>query len=168
MNNWNQLKPQSRIWIYGANRPFHEHEAVNIETYLNKFCATWAAHGAKLLCGFKLVYNQFIIIAVDEESAAASGCSIDKSIEIIEQIDSKLNLDLFNRFRSYEVVSESPLSIIPLTVEEVKSKIEKGELNQFSKMINMQGFYLRDITPDITQPLSNTWLQKYLPKTMNQ
>jgi hypothetical protein len=161
MNNWNNLKPESKLWIYGANRPFEPNDAKQIEQILDQFCETWAAHGTKLNCGFNLLYNRFILIAVDEESAAASGCSIDKAVEIVRQIDERFSLDLFNRLRSFEV-DQVKNTVSALTIEEVQEGLATGEIDEDTRIVNMQALQLGHLIPNFTLPLSHTWLRKYL------
>jgi hypothetical protein len=164
MNNWNQLKPESKLWIYGAQRELSEQENNQINLLLDQFCDTWAAHGAKLDCGFNILHNRLILIAVDEESAAASGCSIDKSVEIVKDIDAQFNLDLFNRMRSYHVIKVPQTKITSYEASEINQLLGSGELDQDSRMVNMQALILSEIAPNFTRALSETWLKKYLNK----
>ena len=162
MNNWNSLKPESKLWIYGANREITKLDLEEINRTLDNFCETWGSHGSKLNCGYNVLYNRFICIAVDEESAAASGCSIDKSVGIVKQIDEKYNLDLFNRLRSYLVEDSGTTTITPISADHVTDAFVNELINEDSRMVNMQAATLQDLMPDFTIPLKKTWLKKYL------
>ena len=91
------LTGNGRIWIYVANRPLTPAESSIIEERLSVFCKNWAAHGNQLTAEFAIFYNQLLVLGVDEEIEAASGCSIDQTSAIFRQIDNEMNLDLFNR-----------------------------------------------------------------------
>ena len=91
------LQGNGRIWIYVANRKLTAIEIADTKAKLAVFCESWAAHGNQLKADFDVFHNQLLVLGVDEQVEAASGCSIDKSTAIFQQIDSELQLDLFNR-----------------------------------------------------------------------
>ncbi len=162
MNNWNHLKPESKLWMYGAQKVLSDIEQKQIRSILDHFCENWAAHGAKLNCGFNILYDRFIMIAVDEESAAASGCSIDKSVDVIKQIDTEFDLDLFNRLRCFHIEALPKTAITAYLSSEISELIREGVLDEYSKMVYMQATNLQDLTPNFTRDLKDTWLKKYL------
>src|SRR6185295_14012622 len=88
---------QSRIWIYLSNRVFTEAEVSELNQLLEQFCIQWTAHGSNLKAGGEVLHHRFIILMVDETAAGASGCSIDKSIHFIQQIEKQFSVNLFNR-----------------------------------------------------------------------
>lgn len=167
MNNWNYLKSESKLWIYGSARTFNSQEIKQMTLMLDQFCDTWAAHGAKLNCGFNILFDRFILLAVDEESAAASGCSIDKSVEIIKRIDEQFQFDLFNRLRSYHA-DQVTNRISVLSQDDVQHQIQTGELDGNSRIVNMQALRLADLLPNFSIPLKETWLRKYLNSTAHR
>lgn len=91
------LSPESKIWIYQSNRKFSDAEFTELENELIDFLNQWAAHGTSLECSYQLKYNRFIIIAVDQENQIATGCSIDKSVQFIQQMEQKYNVDLLDK-----------------------------------------------------------------------
>jgi len=103
---FDKLQGNGRIWVYVANRPLSPSEQSDISSNLNDFCHSWAAHGNQLLAEFHIVYNQLLVLAVDEDVEAASGCSIDKATASFKAIDTKYNLDLFNRMNLTFVVND--------------------------------------------------------------
>ncbi len=94
---FNQLPSDSRIWIYQSDRPFTLEEEIKITSLLTPFTESWTAHSKDLAAGFVVLYHRFIILGIDEKMAMASGCSIDKSVHIILQVENELNLSLTNR-----------------------------------------------------------------------
>jgi len=91
------LPEESRIWIYQSNRKFSDEEMTTIESDLEAFLATWEAHGTSLEASYVTKYNRFIIIAVNQEVQAPTGCSIDKSVEFIQQLEKKYSVDLLDK-----------------------------------------------------------------------
>jgi hypothetical protein len=107
------LPEESKIWIYQSNRKFSDDEFDAIETDLKVFIETWAAHGTSLEASYLLKYNRFIILSVNQEVQQATGCSIDKSVEFIQSLEKKYEVDLLDKmnvtFKLGEHVAHKPL-----------------------------------------------------------
>ena len=95
--DFNTLPEESKIWIYQSNRKFSDEEFSAIETALKSFLENWQAHGTGLESSYELKYNRFIIIAVDQEVQASTGCSIDASVEFIQSLEKKYQVDLLDK-----------------------------------------------------------------------
>ena len=93
-----KISENSRVWIYQSDRILSSEEVKQIQEKLDVFTSQWLAHGHELLALAEIRYNQFIIISVDEQQVGATGCSIDKSVNLMKQIEQELNINLFNRF----------------------------------------------------------------------
>ena len=91
------LPDESRIWIYQSSRKFSEDEVADIEKNLLEFVTNWAAHGTSLEASFQIKYNRFIILAVNQEVQQPTGCSIDKSVEFIQNLEQKYEVDLLDK-----------------------------------------------------------------------
>lgn len=94
-----QLSNDSKVWVYQSDRPFTNNEKSFLSDQLNEFIASWAAHGSKLKADAIVINDYFIVLAVDENLASASGCSIDSSVKFIKSIGQHLNIDFFNRLK---------------------------------------------------------------------
>lgn len=91
------LPEESKIWIYQSSRKFSEDEVSDIEKDLVEFIENWAAHGTSLEASYQMKYNRFIILAVNQEVQQATGCSIDKSVEFIQKLEQKYEVDLLDK-----------------------------------------------------------------------
>ncbi|WP_310381320.1 ABC transporter ATPase [Flavobacterium sp.] len=91
------LPEESKIWIYQSNRKFSDDEFSEIETALQSFLESWAAHGTSLESSYLLKYNRFIILAVNQDVQAATGCSIDASVLFIQGLEQKYSVDLLDK-----------------------------------------------------------------------
>ncbi|MEL1243010.1 ABC transporter ATPase [Flavobacterium sp. DGU11] len=107
------LPEESRIWIYQSNRKFSDEEIAEIESALKHFLENWEAHGAGLEASYQIKYNRFIIIAVNQDTQAATGCSIDASVQFIQSIEQKYGVDLLDKmnvtFKNGEHIAYKPL-----------------------------------------------------------
>ena len=91
------LPLESRVWIYQSSRKFSDEEISEIENDLREFLTNWSAHGAALESSFQIKYNRFIIIAVNQEVQANTGCSIDASVMFIQTLEQKYDVDLLDK-----------------------------------------------------------------------
>lgn len=93
------FSPESRVWVYTANRSLTDAESSAAQRSLDAFVRQWTAHDQALQAKAEVFQNQFVILVVDETRAGASGCSIDKSVHFLEALGQQLNVDLFERMR---------------------------------------------------------------------
>ena len=91
------LPEESKIWIYQSNRKFSDDEITEIEKSLEAFINNWSAHGTSLEASVVTKYNRFIILAVNQETTAATGCSIDASVQLIQELEKKYTVDLLDK-----------------------------------------------------------------------
>ncbi len=129
-----EFHPESKVWIYTANRVLNQNEQVFIEKELNIFTKNWAAHGSGLKAEGIIEHNRFIVLAVDETTVGASGCSIDSSVKFIKAIGEELNIDFFDRLN---LVIEKDGEFKRSHISDLK---ENADWNVFNPMItNLKG-----------------------------
>ncbi|MBK8341498.1 MAG: hypothetical protein IPK99_16640 [Flavobacteriales bacterium] len=88
------MPAHARVWVYKTARDLGQAEQKMIREHGALFTTTWAAHGAALDACVDVLEDRFVVVAVDEVQALASGCSIDKSVGFIKQLEMDLNLML--------------------------------------------------------------------------
>jgi len=97
LTDFNTLPETSRIWIYQADRSFTSDELEEIQSEMDAFLKDWTAHGSNLKAGYEIRYKRFIVIALDQSQAAASGCSIDASVHFIQNLEKKYDVQLLDK-----------------------------------------------------------------------
>ncbi|HNQ00626.1 MAG TPA: ABC transporter ATPase, partial [Bacteroidia bacterium] len=114
----------------------------------------WTAHDKALKAGFEIRYNRFIILSIDEKQAAATGCSIDKSVHFIQKLEQELNISLMNRmlfaYKEGDKVKVSNRS-------EFEERIEKGLINSETIVFNNLVQSIADMEMNWEVPLKNSW-----------
>lgn len=98
-----ELPGNSRVWIYSADRELSGTEKVYVKEKLKEFVDGWGAHGKELMAAADILFDRFIVLAVDEQKVRASGCSIDSSVRFIKELGGELSVDFFNRLKLYIV-----------------------------------------------------------------
>lgn len=88
-----------RIWIYQADRILSQEESTQISAELVAFADQWKVHGKPLSASAELRDNLFVILKVDEDIAAASGCSVDSSVRFLKGLEERYAVQLFDRMQ---------------------------------------------------------------------
>ncbi len=97
MTNYEILPDSTRVWIYQAKAPFSEAISKEIQQRLTQFATNWISHNNQLRSYASIYHHQFIVLMVDESQAGASGCSIDKSVHFLQQLQQHYSVALFDR-----------------------------------------------------------------------
>lgn len=154
---FDQLQGNGRVWIYVAQRALDQAELANINQRMTAFLGEWSAHGAKLHAGFEIYMDQVLILAVDENFEAASGCSIDTSVDQFRQIDQEFQLDLFNRLKIPFVQNEM---IELYQMQSIGQAVQNGMLKANDLLIDTTISNLTELRTALTKPLNQSWLAK--------
>lgn len=144
--DFDKISQNARIWVYQANRQLTDNEANTVENYLNPAVNQWVAHGASLLASAKVLYNRFVIIALDENQNEASGCSIDASTRWFKELGEALNVDFFDRSQAYLENGE----IKTFSVFQSKKAVESGLISADTVIFN-------NITLSTLSDLASKW-----------
>lgn len=148
----------SRIWIYPSNRKFSDDEVVEITTLLKSFIEEWSAHGASLEASFEIRYNRFIILAVNQEVQAATGCSIDASVQFIQQLEKKYEVDLLDKmnvtFKNGEFIAHK--SLIDFK-KMAKEKAVSGATIVFNNLVNT----IDELNDSWEIPAQDSWHSRF-------
>lgn len=75
--DFSALPDHGRLWVFPASRRLSPDEASRLVQDTDAFLDSWAAHGAPLRSGRELRDDQFLLVGVDDDTEAPSGCSID-------------------------------------------------------------------------------------------
>lgn len=93
---FDRLPSDARLWIFAAERPLTSEESRKVLAETDAFIDQWTAHGMPLTAGRELRHQRFVLVAVDERAAGASGCSIDALVRRMQHLERELGLELVN------------------------------------------------------------------------
>ena len=148
------ISEHSRVWIYQANRPLTTQEVEQIQQKLNGFTSQWLAHGHELLAFAEVRYNQFIILSVDEQQAGATGCSIDKSVKLMLELEKEFNINLFDRF---QLAYRDGEKINTCNRAEFEELLRTGSLNSETIVFNNLISTRKALETNWQIPMKNSW-----------
>ena len=157
--DFKNMPDDSRIWIYQSDRDLIESEMSMIDDKTSSFLDSWQAHGKDLECSYSIIHKRFIIIAVNENVNPIGGCSIDYSLQLINDISDSIQVNLLNRLIVNFKIDNK---IFSASLNDLKSKIKDGTLFSetiiFNTTLNTKGELLNDFEIDI----GSSWLSKFL------
>lgn len=135
--SFSDLPNSARIWVYQADREFTQEEIEVISAKALLFIDQWTRHGDDLKGSFTIKYNQFIVLAVDENFNAASGCSIDASVRFIKSIEEELRVDLMDKMNISFKDNEN-INVVKLSDFQEYAQQQKVTANTivFNNMVN--------------------------------
>tara|TARA_R110000751_G_scaffold40493_11_gene95785 strand:+ start:276 stop:758 length:483 start_codon:yes stop_codon:yes gene_type:complete len=153
------LPETSRVWIYQCNRSFSDVEITEISSDLDAFLTSWTAHGNDLNAGYEIKYKRFIIIALDQSTQGATGCSIDASVRFIQELERKYNVMLLDKmnvsYKQGEFVAYK--SLLDFKAMAKQKAISKNTI-VFNNLVANKGEYLEHWEV----PASESWHARFL------
>lgn len=144
----------SRVWIYQANKKLSDIQVTQIQKELDQFTINWTAHNLQLKAKGLVKYNLFIILIVDESNAGASGCSIDKSVNFIKQLESNYQINLLDRFNFAFRDGDEVLSVHKAEFEEL---LKLGKVNSDTLVFNNLVQNLKELEANWEIPFNKSW-----------
>jgi hypothetical protein len=149
-----EFSSHSRVWVYQSDRKLTDAEALQIQVQLDNFTTGWTAHNNQLLAKAEIRYNRFLILIVDESQAGASGCSIDKSVNFMKQLEQQFGINLFDRFNLAYRDGEEVLSVPRHQFEEL---LKTGKINTETVVFNNLAQNLTELQTKWEVPFKDSW-----------
>jgi hypothetical protein len=91
-----ELPDRGRLWVFPASRDLTQAETEALLGAVDDFLAAWSAHGAPLRSARELVERRFLLVGVDVDAEAPSGCSIDALVNRLRALGTELDVSLID------------------------------------------------------------------------
>ena len=156
--SFEKLDPDSRIWIYQSSKKLNEEEKEFMRDKTEQFLIEWTAHGHDLEAAMKILYDQFLIIGVNESLNEASGCSIDKSVHHIHQLEQALNINLLTRSQ-VAIREDTHVKLVDFT--DIKQLVSRGIISRKTEIFNNAVVTKKELETSWLQPAGNSWIKRY-------
>jgi len=158
--NYKDLADHSRVWIYQSNREFTQDEVNTLQQKLNNFLVGWATHGSALHGAATVLYNRFIVLFVDEQLVAASGCSIDSSVHFVQQLENEYKVQLMDRM---QIAFRQNGAVQTLHMNDFRTAVENGTLDASTVVFNNLITNKKDFINAWEVTMENSWHKQLLP-----
>jgi hypothetical protein len=158
ITDFKNIPDDSRVWIYQSNRDFSDSEIKIINNKTALFLDNWKAHGNELQASYLIKERRFLVIAVNEKFNPIGGCSIDYSLQLVNDISTTINLDLLDRL-SVNYISENKIKSISL--RDLKNKIKNRSFSPETIIFNTTVKTKKELSSDFELKISSSWLSKF-------
>lgn len=148
------------VWIYQASRRLSAGEQQELLASGREFCANWATHGKPLDAAVFLIDGLFVIVKVNSALMAASGCSIDKSLQWIRSMEQQFSISLLDRMQVAWMDGDGQIHHAGLN--EAKNAYANASLNANCRVFIHSITSGSDLKIAWLQPLSQSWLMRFL------
>ncbi len=159
-NLFSEMQMYSKVWIYQSNRIFTEEDKLVINKKVPDFIKSWESHGSKLSADFALVYDLFLIISVDENQHEASGCSIDKSVHFIKNIQKLTGISFFERTITAYFKQDKTIALAPLST--IQELVASGEITKDTLVFSNLAESVNELRTNWVIPAEKTWIARLL------
>ena len=156
--DFNSLTDTSRIWIYQCFRDFSESEILGLKEKLDHFMIDWNSHGKDLKASYKIIYNRFIVLGVDENYNAASGCSIDASVSLIKQLENDLSTDLMNKLN---ISFKDDQNINIVSMSDFQKFVKEGKITPSTVVFNNMVRTKAEFDKNWEVMATNSWHKRF-------
>lgn len=148
-----------RIWIYTISQLLPEEQLRQLKQRCQDFVSTWTAHEVSLDASFELYKNRLLIFKVNEASYNASGCSIDKQVRLVKELEQQFSIELLNRLL---VAYEKGDEVAVVKTSEIAGLLNDGSINENTLVFDNTITTSPELATGWKKPLKETYLSRYL------
>tara|TARA_S200000501_G_scaffold370382_1_gene411442 strand:+ start:1577 stop:2068 length:492 start_codon:yes stop_codon:yes gene_type:complete len=157
--NFNDLNKNSKVWVFQSSSEIPESLLDHISNDSKDFLDQLNSHGNKLKSSFKIIYNHFLIIAVENIQNEISGCSIDTIIRFVKNLELEYNLSFFDRLI---VKFKEKNNIKSTSLNEFKSICKTKKIVDDITVFNNLVKNINELENIWETNIHNSWLKRFL------
>ena len=153
---WGSLPGSSRAWLYTADRVLTVEEQNALRAGIESFLTEWVAHGQSLQASWRLEGGRSLIIALDDRSPNATGCSIDAKVHWLQAFGKQWGVDWMKRNTvTYYMEEASAWSEVPLASFWAARKA--GVVGEDTRLVNAVVSRKLECEPTLVCAFSISW-----------
>ena len=151
------LPDASRVWVFGSDRPLTEEGTTALLKGVDEHLANWKAHGAPLTVGSQFRDQRFLVVAVDQSTAGASGCSIDGLFRVLQGLEKKIGATMVGGGRVFYRAEAGTVQSV--TREEIPSLVQSGAITKDTVVFDTSLTDLGAFRSGFEQRAKKSWLK---------
>ena len=149
------LSDSSRVWVYQAESVLTNSEVALIKKACEQFIPAWKAHGTNLQADYRILFDRFLCLFVDESGQDATGCSIDSSVHFVQQLEKTLGKSMMQRTQVIFLDEEGE-------VHEVEMNEMSGRIDSETLVFNNLITSLGEMKKGWLVPAKDSWHARML------
>ncbi|HZK77307.1 MAG TPA: hypothetical protein VFC35_00250 [Gemmatimonadaceae bacterium] len=155
ITNFDTLPDSARVWVYGSEPALEGKNADDMLVEVDKFLASWQAHGVPLHSGWNWSDNRFLTIAVDQEQEGASGCSIDGLFRTLKALEARVGGQLITSGLVYYRGKDRQIRAV--TRDEFTRLSETGEVDGNTEVFDLSVTWLGEWRARFRSRAADSW-----------
>ncbi len=155
MDIFNTLPDYSRVWIYASTGKLNPEQSTDVQNLLDGFAKGWTSHQQQLNAKAALVKAHFLVFMVDESAAEISGCGIDKSVQLVKEIEQKTGLSFFNRLNIH-LAHEN--EVLVFNKHQLEKAVEEGLVDENTLFYDNLVQTKKDFDENWLKPVNKSWI----------
>jgi hypothetical protein len=161
-----QLPDSARLWCFAADRPLSADETARLLGHVRDFLGEWAAHGQPLRTACDWRRGRFLLVAVDERAAGASGCSIDSLTHRLGHIEAELGVRLRDGAPVWYLEPRGQGVVRQASRQEFRALAEEGRVDGATTVFDLTAGRLADVREGRWErPAAESWHARLLPSS---
>lgn len=159
--DFDNMPDNSRLWIFQSESFIPYENMERISARILNFLDEWQAHGKDLKASFIVKYDRFVIVALDEASYQATGCSIDKLTHLISNLEKELNISLLDRTQI--AFRDDNGMVNTMHMIDFRAALESQELDEDTIVFNNLIEKKSQLNKEWEVPIARSWHKQWLP-----
>lgn len=154
-----KLPSTAKIWIFPSSRKFYKEELEELEGYLSNFIDMWRHDGYEIISAFKIRFNRFIIVGIDDTIDPIRTEIIDSLMTKVFALQTKYRVELIDKlnvcFKQGDYVQYKEL-------KEFKKLIKNKSISSKTLVYNNLIHTKAELQSDWEIPLEESWYNRFL------
>jgi hypothetical protein len=156
------LPDEARVWCFGASRALEDDEQSSVVDSMSGFIEQWTAHRKDLRAALDVLHGRFMIVAVDESVAGASGCSLDALMRQLREIGHLYDADWLDSEPVW--YRDTAGQIQSVGREAFRAMASRGEVSDRTSVFDLTISRLADLRAGrLEAGAGMTWHRRLLP-----
>lgn len=155
------LPDSSRVWVFGSDKQLTEEGTKALLAGVDIHLEDWKAHGAPLTVGREWRDGRFLIVAVDQSTAGASGCSIDGLFRVLQQLERDAGASLVGGGRVF--YRDNQAVVQSATRDEVAALAQSGAITKDTVIFDSTLTDLGTFRTCFERRAKESWVKGLLP-----
>jgi len=153
---FDSLPDTARVWVFAADRPVRGAAAERLLGEVDRYLAGWKAHGFPLTVAREWKDDHFLVVAVDQRDAHASGCSIDGLFRTLQALQPAIGAQLVGGGRVYYRGRDGTAQSVARA--ELRGRIAAGEIGATTPVFDTSITSMADWRAHFERPAAETWI----------
>ena len=150
------LPDSARVWVFGSDRALSEEATTVLLKQVEEHLSEWKAHGEPLTVGYEWRFGRFLVVAVDQRTAGATGCSIDGLFRVLQGLESKVDAKLVGGGRAF--YRDGHGEVQSCERHELKALAETGAITENSVVFDTSLTDLGTLRACFERPARKSWI----------